>query len=266
MREFNTCYRMPHRFAYGEDDVRDLGQMSLADVVIAWLRHHSIQVYLALAATAAVPGIWLAPSAAAALTTAAAMVVVYPLVEYGLHRWVLHGRFLYKSAWTAKIWKRIHYDHHRNPHDLLVLFGAPYTTLPTIALVTLPLGWLIGGAAGACVALATGLLLFAMYEFCHCIQHLPYTPSNRWLRAIKSRHLAHHFHSEQGNFGITSALCDSIFGTRYDRAAAVPRSPTACNLGYTGHERERYPWVAALSNKELSHPAARAAAARGRAG
>ncbi len=53
---------------------------------------------------------------------------------------------LYKSELTAKVWKRIHYDHHQNPHDLSVLFGALYTTLPPILLLTLPIGWSIGGA------------------------------------------------------------------------------------------------------------------------
>ena len=31
--------------------------------------------------------------------------VLYPLVEYAVHRWLLHSRFLYKQAWTAKVWK-----------------------------------------------------------------------------------------------------------------------------------------------------------------
>ena len=66
-----------------------------------------------------------------------------------LHRWVLHATWLYKSPLTAKVWKRIHYDHHQNPHDLSVLFGALYTTLPAILLITLPLGWLVGGVPAA---------------------------------------------------------------------------------------------------------------------
>ena len=69
---------------------------------------------------------------------------------------MLHNRLLYKSQLTAKVWKRIHYDHHQNPHDLSVLFGALYTTLPPILLLTLPIGWLIGGAAGAAAAMAAG--------------------------------------------------------------------------------------------------------------
>ena len=73
-------------------------------------------------------------------------------------------------------------------------------------------------------ALATGALIFAGYEFCHCVQHLPFTPRNRWLREIKKHHLAHHFHSEQGNFGITLDIWDRVLGTGYDSPRAVPRS------------------------------------------
>jgi sterol desaturase/sphingolipid hydroxylase (fatty acid hydroxylase superfamily) len=224
-----------------------LDKMTLRDLVVAYFSHYSIQVYIVLAAASAVASAALAPGWREPLWGIVLVFFLYPLAEYALHRWVLHARFLYRQAWTAKVWKRIHYDHHQNPHDLGVLFGALYTTLPTIALITLPLGWLIGGASAAFAAFATALLVFAGYEFCHCVQHLPFTPRNRWLREIKRRHLAHHFHSEQGNFGITSGLWDRFLGTIYETPREVPRSPTTHNLGYTPEERELYPWVGDLS-------------------
>ena len=67
------------------------------------------------------------------------------------------------------------------------------------------------------------------------------------MRRIKRLHLAHHFHNETGNFGITSFFLDRLLGTLQERAKDVPRSPTVHNLGYCGEERERYPWVAELS-------------------
>ena len=110
-----------------------------------------------------------------------------------------------------------------------------------------PVGWSIGGAPAAALAIAAGCLIFAGYEFCHCVQHLPFTPKNAWLREIKKHHLAHHFHSERGNYGITLDLVDRILGTGYASPRAVPRSATTHNLGYDEAERERYPWVAELS-------------------
>jgi sterol desaturase/sphingolipid hydroxylase (fatty acid hydroxylase superfamily) len=224
--------------------------MTLRELVVAFFLHYSIQAYLLFALAGIALAVTWAETAWQPLRAAALVLLLYPLVEYVLHRWVLHARWLYKSSLTAKVWKRIHYDHHQNPHDLTVLFGALYTTLPAILLITLPLGYLVGGAAGAAAAMSAGMLVFSVYEFCHCVQHLPFVPKNPWLRDIKKRHLAHHFHSEQGNYGITTGIWDRVFGTLYVQMRDVDRSPTTFNLGYTGPERETYPWVAQLSATE----------------
>lgn len=179
-----------------------------------------------------------------------ATLIAYPFVEYGVHRFILHGRYLYRSPWTAALWKRIHYDHHQDPNDLRVLFGALSTTLPTIAVATSPIGFLIAGLPGVAVAFATGLACFMVYELCHCMQHLRITPRNKFLRRIKRHHLLHHFHNEQGNFGITSTLCDRIFGSLYESTEEVPASLTVSNLGYVEQEQAHYPWVAQLSGQK----------------
>jgi len=163
---------------------------------------------------------------------------------------------MFKSPLTAKVWKRIHYDHHQDPNHLEILFGALYTTLPTIALVTIPVGYLIGGIGGAAVAFAAGLLMTCFYEFCHCIQHLSYKPKNKWLADMKARHMAHHFHDETGNFGITSFMWDKLFGTLYDRPERPAKSETVFNLGYTPEVAKVYPWVAKHSGGVVTtgHP------------
>jgi hypothetical protein len=63
--------------------------------------------------------------------------------------------------------------------------------------------------------------------------------------------LAHHFHNEQGNFGITNFFWDRVLGTYYDSPKVYPRSETVFNLGYCGDEVTRYPWVARLSEMTL---------------
>ena len=95
--------------------------------------------------------------------------------------------------------------------------------------------------------MASACLVTAFYEFCHSIHHLPFQPRWAWLRQLKKQHLAHHFHSELGNYGITSSICDRIFGTHYPQPKEMARSETVRNLGYTEAEAERYPWVAELS-------------------
>lgn len=225
-----------------------LDKMTLRDLVIAYFTYYGILVYLLLATAGIVLAVMLAEGWVRPALAAAIVVPLYPAVWYGLHRWVLHGEWLYRMPWTAAVWKRIHYDHHQDPHDLSVLFGALYTTLPTIAVVTIPLGWVIAGPAGAAAATASGILVTCFYEFCHCIQHLPFQPRWEWLKQVKKLHLAHHFHSEKGNFGITNFFWDRVMNTFYSHPRSVPRSETVFNLGYTAEKAAQYPWVEALSD------------------
>ena len=229
-----------------------LDKMTLSELTVAYFQYPGIQAYLVLLSISA----WLSLKVGDAgiservwILTAAVVLalLVYPLVWYLLHRFVLHGRYLYRSPRFAPVWKRIHYDHHQDPRDLRVLFGALYTTLPTIALVTLPIGALIGGNAGAAAAFAGGIAGTLFYEFCHCIQHLHYMPRNKFLRRIKQLHLLHHFHNENGNYGITNFFWDRVSGTYYEQVADVSRSETVFNLGYADEECTKYPWVAQLS-------------------
>lgn len=225
----------------------NLDRMTLPELVRAYFAYPAIIAYIGLAVVSYglmadwMESLWTLPPAIALA------VIVYPVVWYLLHRFVLHGRYLYRAKATAAMWKRIHFDHHQDPHDLNVLFGALHTTLPTIAIVTLPLGWLIAGPAGAMAAFGTGLVTTCFYEFCHCVQHLNFQPKFRFLQRIKRLHLAHHFHNEQGNYGITNYVCDKLLGSYYDKPRDVPKSATVFNLGYTWEEAARYPWVAELS-------------------
>jgi sterol desaturase/sphingolipid hydroxylase (fatty acid hydroxylase superfamily) len=224
-----------------------LDRMSLKELWVAYLTYPAIIAYAALALVAIGVWAWQPASLLETLATIAVSALVYPLVWYVLHRWVLHSRWMFKVPFLASTWKRIHYDHHQDPNHLEVLFGALHTTLPTIALATAPIGYAIGGVGGAAIAFATGLLTTCFYEFCHCIQHLAYKPKSKWLAEMKKRHMAHHFHDENGNFGITTFFWDRLFGTFYDRAERPEKSQTVFNLGYTPEVAERYPWVARLS-------------------
>ncbi len=238
---------MAPRFGFWAGRQYNLSRMTMRDLVLAYVSHYAVAAYFALAAIGIVLAGVLSASLLRSLLAALAAIVVYPAVWYTLHRWVLHGRYLYKSSFTAKVWKRIHFDHHQDPHDLGVLFGALYTTLPTIALVTLPLGYAIGGPGGACAGMAAALLTTCFYEFVHSAQHLNYRPRSRTMQEMKRLHLLHHFHNENGNHGITNFVCDRLLGTFYEKARDLPKSATVFNLGYDEREAEKYPWVAELS-------------------
>ncbi len=225
-----------------------LDAMGLRDLWLAFICHATVQVYAVLTGVSLALLSQMAIRPGAFIACVALGIAIYPLAWYLLHRYVLHGRYLYRFKATAALWKRIHFDHHRDPHDLDVLFGSLATTLPTIALVTMPVGYAVSGLAGAVAAFVTGLAVTLFYEFCHCIQHLKYQPQWAWVARIKKYHLQHHFHDEHHNFGITNYLCDRLFGTFQAKPSAATRSDTVFNLGYTREEVRRYPWVAALTH------------------
>ena len=133
-----------------------LNKMTLSELVVAYFQYYAIQAYLALAAVAAVVAAYYPPTLLQGALATLAAVLVYPLVWYMLHRYVLHGRWMFKSSLTARTWKRIHYDHHQDPNHLEILFGSLSTTLPPIVIMTVPVGWMIGGIGGAAVRARRG--------------------------------------------------------------------------------------------------------------
>jgi sterol desaturase/sphingolipid hydroxylase (fatty acid hydroxylase superfamily) len=227
--------------------VYNLSRMSFADLTRAFVTYPTVLVYAALAAGAIALAAATMTSLRPLVPAVIVAVLLYPLAWYLLHRFVLHGTWMYKVPLLAATWKRIHFDHHQDPNDLRVLFGALVTTLPTIAVITVPVGYAIGGVPAAAAAFAAGVLQTIFYEFVHCVQHLNTVPKNEFLKRVKKLHMAHHFHNEAGNYGITNFLWDSLFGTKYGSTLDRPRSATVFNIGYTEDEARKYPWVAALS-------------------
>ncbi len=227
-----------------------LNRMDFNDLVRAYVTYPAIQVYAVLIIACLA---FVATRGGAILALSAAFVAglaLFPLAWYILHRFVLHGSWMYKSRRLARLWKRVHYDHHRFPNDLSVLFGGLHTTLPTIVIAAGPVGWAIHGAAGAAAAIAGTLVMTCITEFLHCGQHLAFEPKSSFWRVMKERHLAHHFHNEHGNFGITEFWWDRMFGTFYRTKADAPRTATARNLGYTDEVAAQYPWVKEMTDAE----------------
>lgn len=224
-----------------------LNRMTFRDLVRAYVTYPAIQVYFALTLACLAYGAFAASSFWLFAASIGVGALLFPLAWYLLHRFVLHGSWMYKSRHLAGLWKRVHYDHHRYPNDLSVLFGGLHTTLPTILVLSGPLGWLVHGPAGAAGSVAGTLVMTCVTEFLHAGEHLAFEPKSKFWRDLKKRHLAHHFHNEKGNFGVSEFMWDRVFGTFYAETADVPRSPTARNLGYTDETAEKWPWVKALT-------------------
>lgn len=130
----------------------------------------------------------------------------WTLIEYVLHRFVLHGLRPF-STWHA--------EHHQRPKALICT--------PTIlsaaliaALVFLP-ALFLGDLWIAC-ALTFGVLTgYLAYTITHHATHHWHT-DNAWLRSRKRWHALHHGHNmHSGHFGVTSAVWDQLFGSNQGR-------------------------------------------------
>ncbi|MBS1061561.1 sterol desaturase family protein [Gluconobacter wancherniae] len=221
----------------------DLGKMTLPQLWMAYLTYPTILLYFGLIVASALAALHFANGVWGVILPIPVVIAIYPLAWYMIHRFILHGRWLYRNPITATLWKRIHFDHHQDPHLLDVLFGSPANTVPTMALITMPVGYLISGWTGSFAALSTALVMTCIYEFFHCIQHLAYKPKWQWVAKIKQLHVLHHFHDENGNYGITNYVPDRIFGSFYREARDRIRSRHVFNLGYDLEEARRFPWV-----------------------
>jgi sterol desaturase/sphingolipid hydroxylase (fatty acid hydroxylase superfamily) len=224
--------------------------MTKGEFLAAYASHYAVTIYVLIVLVTGGLAIHLMQSWWQLLGSLALVALIYPLVEFILHRFVLHSRTLYRMPWTAALWRRIHYDHHMNPNDLSVLFGAPFTTIPAVLVPTLPVGYLAFGLPGAVAAACGGFIALLVYEFFHCAAHLPVKFESPMMQFMRRHHALHHFHSENGNYGIVTNVLDRALGTEYDAGAGVGPSPTVRNLGYTPEEAKKYPWVAELDQAQ----------------
>lgn len=134
--------------------------------------------------------------------------VAWTLVEYAVHRFVLHGLEPFR-AWHTK--------HHERPTALI---SAPTLLSATLIglLVFLP-GFLAAGAwrsAALTLGLTAGYLGYALLH--HATHH--WRPRSAWLKRRKRWHALHHHAVGAGCYGVSCACWDRVFGS-----AKLSRTP-----------------------------------------
>jgi hypothetical protein len=151
----------------------------------------------------------------------ATVIALRPFVEWGLHRYVLHGKVLHVSNRSFDV-AAGHRAHHRVPDEVdQVLLGTRYAVADggVLALVVASAGAAIASVVGTdrrqVAATTAGGALGALmaYEWVHLLVHTGYRPHTRWLRRLKSHHRLHHFRDETMWLGVTSTLADKVFRT-----------------------------------------------------
>ena len=127
----------------------------------------------------------------------------WTLVEYLLHRFVLH---------RVPLIAHLHHAHHVAPRAYL---GTPtWASLPVLAGVFLVPMWYLfslGVAFGAFSGIIAGWLWYGIVH--HVIHHRRPRRLAVALRVASHRHLLHHSPYLSGNFGVTTAVWDRLFGT-----------------------------------------------------
>ena len=125
----------------------------------------------------------------------------WTLIEYVLHRFVLHG---------VQPFQRWHRMHHERP-TALICAPTLLSAALVVSLVFLP-ALLVGDLWRAC-ALTLGLLIgYLAYAVTHhAVHHWPAT--NQWLASRKRAHALHHHLRQSGFYGVTSGFWDEVFRT-----------------------------------------------------
>ncbi len=137
-----------------------------------------------------------------ALLAFGAGLLLFSWIEYGFHRWLMHGPIPLVGPGHRK--------HHEDPcgHDSLPFFLPPMIVLVLAGLFALLL------PVGHALLLAGGLACgYAAYGLSHAFIHhrrFRHPLGRRWA----GFHHVHHYHPD-ANFGVTTPLWDIVLRTRH---------------------------------------------------
>jgi sterol desaturase/sphingolipid hydroxylase (fatty acid hydroxylase superfamily) len=151
--------------------------------------------------------------------------VLWTLVEYGMHRFVLH-----QIPYLADM----HEAHHDDPTGFV---GTP--TWLSLAMIgcgaLLPLWWEAGvGLATAFTAgIAIGYLCYVGVH--HVVHHWRIAPAT-YLYWLNRRHALHHHAPLPCNFGVTTGVWDWMFGTAFPGANRACPSEAALDGSFRGSD------------------------------
>jgi sterol desaturase/sphingolipid hydroxylase (fatty acid hydroxylase superfamily) len=174
-------------------------------------------IYPVLAVGLLATAAWRYPERAPLLVaTLVGGLALWTLVEYVLHRFVLHH---------VPYIKEMHDAHH---DDQEALIGTPVwlSLLIFLVFVFAPL-WLLTDpviTAGLSAGMVVGYFFYGGVH--HLIHHTTGGPGSFGYK-LKRRHALHHHYSEEGNFGVTTGFWDVVFGTDVQRQLRARKTQPA---------------------------------------
>lgn len=176
---------------------------------------------LGLLGVAVAAGRWVA------LAWFAAGVGSWTLVEYLVHRYVLHGVFPDGPGALRRFLHRrfddLHWRHHRQPWNGEHVNGTIRDTGPFAAVLVA--ASFLAPWATLPLLVAAVLQSYVVEEWIHQSVHF-YAFHGRYFRELKRQHFYHHSaRSVDQTFGLTSGFWDTVFATRPPTRGAI--SPDA---------------------------------------
>ena len=131
---------------------------------------------------------------------------VWTFVEYVVHRWVYHA---------IPFFEKFHDAHHDEPEALI---GVPsfVSSGVMLAVFFLPLYFTVGIVFSG--GFASGAMLgYAGYMLVHHASHHWTLKPGGMLYKARVQHMAHHYNSTPGNYGVITSFWDNVFSTNIER-------------------------------------------------
>jgi dihydroceramide fatty acyl 2-hydroxylase len=146
--------------------------------------------------------------------------LTWSLYEYATHRWVLH-RVPREKGFNLP-GNLTHLRHHEHPQSLARLNVQLSESIPVCAVYCL-VAWAITRSWADTTHLYTGLIAgYFFYEYLDYQAHHGLARS-RFVNYFRKYHLLHHHYDARVRYGVTSPLCDLIFGTYRLKERTRPR-------------------------------------------
>jgi sterol desaturase/sphingolipid hydroxylase (fatty acid hydroxylase superfamily) len=143
-------------------------------------------------------------------------VVIWTMLEYGLHRYVFHIQLPLRNPRLREFVNGSHLSHHASPRDRDKVLVRPTYGLVVSAVLFGLLYRLTGSVVSGAGIIAGVWAGFLYYEAVHYRVHFSQSGSGFVARQRRT-HFHHHFTNNRQCFGVTSPLWDYVFGTNLRR-------------------------------------------------
>jgi sterol desaturase/sphingolipid hydroxylase (fatty acid hydroxylase superfamily) len=139
-------------------------------------------------------------------------VLIWTLLEYGLHRFVFHIQIPVRDPRLRELVNASHLAHHAAPRDPTRVLVRPTYGL-VVSSIAYGVTYLVTRSLFSTAGVLAGIWAgFLYYEAVHYRVHFSLAAS-AFIARQRRTHFYHHFTNNRQCFGVTSPLWDYVFGT-----------------------------------------------------